>query len=66
MLEQIVMRKDELGGERSQFDIDCELRAYLKKTDWYVIRELETGETIPADVKELRKLAREAIITPFN
>ncbi|WP_105168529.1 hypothetical protein [Pseudoalteromonas sp. T1lg23B] len=61
MVEQLVKKTDELGGERSQYDIDNDLRHYLYKTDWYVIREVETGKAIPADVKQLRELARAEI-----
>lgn len=33
-------------------------RAYLASTDWYVIRETETGVPCPEDVKVLRANAR--------
>lgn len=35
-----------------------ELEAYLSSTDWYAIRESETGIDIPADVKQARADAR--------
>lgn len=31
---------------------------YLKNTDWYVIREIETGKKMPADIKANRETAR--------
>jgi len=31
---------------------------YLSSTDWYVIRELETGVPIPQEIKDLRAAAR--------
>lgn len=34
---------------------------YLKSTDWYVIRFLETGKEVPDDIKELRAQAREIV-----
>lgn len=37
---------------------------YLRSTDWYVIRSLETGEAIPDKVKEQRAAARQKVITP--
>lgn len=37
---------------------------YLRATDWYVIRSLETGEAIPDQVKEQRAAARQKVITP--
>lgn len=38
-----------------------ELEAYLSSTDWYAIRESETGIDIPADVKQTRADARAEI-----
>jgi hypothetical protein len=37
-------------------------RRYLASTDWYVIRQGETGEPIPADVTDARAAARAAIV----
>jgi len=34
---------------------------YLKETDWYVVRNTETGVAIPADISTKRQAAREAI-----
>ena len=39
----------------------AELEAYLSSTDWYAIRESETGVDIPADVKQARADARAEI-----
>ena len=36
-------------------------RNYLAETDWYVIRFLETGVPVPADVTQKRQEARAAI-----
>lgn len=38
-------------------------RGHLASTDWYVIRQLETGEAIPDEVLASRKDAREVIST---
>lgn len=35
--------------------------AYLRSTDWYVIRKLEIGTPVPEDVLEERAVARAAI-----
>jgi hypothetical protein len=35
---------------------------YLASTDWYVVRQAETGKAIPADVLELRAAARLAVV----
>ena len=37
-------------------------RQYLYQTDWYVIRQTETGEAIPADVLTKRAEARASIV----
>ena len=34
---------------------------YLRDTDWYVIRKMETGKNIPKEVTELREKAREEV-----
>lgn len=38
-----------------------ELQQYLSETDWYAIRESETGVDIPAEVKKARADARAEI-----
>lgn len=45
-------------------DESSEAVMYLRSTDWYVIRSLETGEAIPDKVKEQRAAARQKVITP--
>lgn len=34
---------------------------YLNETDWYVYRAMDTGEQMPAEVKQKRQEAREKI-----
>ncbi|EGQ8456751.1 hypothetical protein K6U16_15175 [Vibrio parahaemolyticus] len=65
-MPDFVKKTDVIGGERAQFDIDNDYRRYLAETDWYVIREQETGEAIPADVKANRAEARAAVQSPFT
>ena len=36
--------------------------AYLKSTDWYVVRYAETGVAVPSDVTTARAAARSAIV----
>ncbi|MCC3698786.1 hypothetical protein LLE79_00155 [Staphylococcus epidermidis] len=38
-----------------------EAREYLQQTDWLVVRKLETGKEIPADIAERRAEARSLI-----
>lgn len=35
---------------------------YLASTDWYIIRELDTGIKCPEEIRKLRQAAREKII----
>lgn len=37
----------------------AEARRYLAETDWYVIREMETGDPIPGDIRAAREEARQ-------
>lgn len=36
-------------------------REYLKNTDWYYARKIETGEEVPADIVTKRTESREII-----
>ena len=36
--------------------------AYLRSTDWYVVRYAETGVAVPSDVTTARAAARSAIV----
>jgi len=59
---------------KTQADIDVEAAAelreltnqealrYLSETDWYVIREADTSEAVPDEVRRLRAAAREKIV----
>lgn len=35
---------------------------YLEATDWYIIREMDTGEVCPANIKTARALARTKVL----
>lgn len=58
------MLSDQLAPtpEEIQAAKNAEARAYLASTDWYVIRNLETGEPIPADILAARQAARQAVV----
>lgn len=47
---------------KSQLEINSEARAYLAGTDWYVIRQQETGEPVPAEVLAKRNAARAMVV----
>lgn len=57
-----VLRDYEMTAEQSQARVNAEARAYLASTDWYVIRQQETGQPVPSDVQALRAAARERVI----
>ena len=38
-----------------------EAQLYLRKTDWYVVREADSGKAMPSDVKTKRAKARQDI-----
>ncbi|HGZ6705703.1 TPA: hypothetical protein ACOLYM_004169 [Vibrio parahaemolyticus] len=64
-MSKFVQTTDAIGGQRAQFDIDNDYRRYLRETDWYVIREQETGEAIPEEIKQNRAKARAEVQSPF-
>ena len=49
-------------AEQLQAQANTEARAYLASTDWYVIRQQETGEPIPDDVMAERAEARASVV----
>ena len=66
------MERVRMGG-KTQADIDAEAReakrvrindearAYLRDTDWYVIRETETGTPAPRGLSATRQAARDRV-----
>jgi hypothetical protein len=49
-------------AEAAQQQLNQESREYLNSTDWYVIRQQETGVAIPQDILDARQASREAIV----
>ena len=45
-----------------QIEINAKALAYLAETDWYIIRQQETGESIPEEVMSRRAAARKAVV----
>lgn len=45
-----------------QLGINSQAEKYLADTDWYVVRFMETGVPVPADVTQARQEARESIV----
>ena len=54
--------KDAHEQEQARDKANQEALSYLASTDWYVIRQLDSGEAIPEDVKQLRKEARAEVV----
>ena len=40
-------------------------RAYLTETDWYIVRRMETGASVPREIGTARQAARE-VLSPEN
>lgn len=49
-------------AEETQARMNAEARAYLASTDWYVIRQQETGVPVPAEILSARQAARAVVI----
>jgi hypothetical protein len=61
--EQVAdMLSTHINPPNPQIGINKAALEYLESTDWYVIRNQETGESIPAEVSRLRQEAREKIV----
>ena len=52
--------KHEQGQAREK--MNQEALSYLASTDWYVLRQMDSGEVTPEDVKQLREEARARIV----
>ena len=44
--------------QAEQEAVNKEVRDYLASTDWYLVRELETGVPTPQEIKDARQEAR--------
>ena len=49
-------------AEQLQAEVNAEAKAYLASTDWYVVRQSETGVVIPADILQARAEARLRVV----
>ncbi len=59
---KLITPSDEELAQMEQGRINSEARAYLESTDWYVVRETETGVAVPDEIKQLRAEARTKIV----
>lgn len=49
-------------AEKYQEQSNADAIAYLAATDWYIIRELDSGEACPVEIREARAAARANIV----
>jgi len=54
--------KDAYKAQELREQTNLEARSYLSSTDWYVTRNVETGEPVPQDVLVKRAEARLKVI----
>lgn len=54
--------EEDISAAITQDQINQEALAYLAATDWYIIREMDSGEPCPEDIKTERALARARIV----
>lgn len=59
--EEFVLNSNKKAIEKMNQEKIAELEEYLKSTDWYCSRFVDTGEEIPAEIKKARQNAREKI-----
>ena len=56
-MEELIYKE---GIEEILIEIET-LQSYLKNTDWYSIREAETGKPMPDEIRMNRQAARDRI-----
>lgn len=52
------VNKEIIAPKTEQLIINTEAKKYLASTDWYAVREQETGKAMPEDVKKKRAAER--------
>lgn len=53
---------EDITAEMQKQKQNAEARALLAKTDWYIIRSIETGVQAPKEILDLRAAARESVV----
>lgn len=59
---EYVIEQEDITAKVLQEEINAASLKYLAETDWYVIRFLESGVAVPAEVSTQRTAARAAIV----
>lgn len=58
MVDLSQLEKVKSASDLASESARTEAIAYLRSTDWYVIRKVETGKEVPDDISTLRSEAR--------
>lgn len=61
---KVIKTPEQVAAEKmrqEQDRVNEEARRYLAETDWYIIRNQETGKEVPADVLAERQMARDRV-----
>jgi len=61
MVDLSKLEKVKTPAEVAQDVAAQEALNYLRETDWYILRQVETGQAAPDDIKAGRSAARDAI-----
>lgn len=57
---KVVVAENGVISEEQRASIDA--HGYLCQTDWYIIRQIETGKECPPEIKKLRAEARLKVV----
>ena len=52
---------DEREAAKRQEEVNREARGYLSETDWYIVRNMETGAEVPKEILVKRAEARATV-----
>ena len=61
-MEELEALSPAVASKIQQDQINAEALKYLAETDWYVIRQMDSGEAMPEDVKAKRAEARLKVV----
>lgn len=53
---------EDITEQVEQAKVNAEAEAYLRETDWYIVREMDEGIPCPPEVKQARAQARAKIV----
>ena len=59
---QYTVEITDVTAQVAQQQINRDAEEYLTSTDWYIIREVDSGVSCPSDIRSLREQARQRIV----